>query len=122
MRKLLLVVGLVAVGVAVADEYNAAGTIITGTGIQSVTGLNADDSYALQCPNIDGGSGQRVFYRPGGCTGCVVDAGLADTLVDFTVNQDPYPIRLRDQMTKVHLRGFNASDAIWCTVAPKSRP
>jgi hypothetical protein len=120
MRKLGLF--LLVVGAAVlADEYNANGTIVQGTGIQSATGLNADDSYAIQCPNLDAGQGQQVFYRPGGCTGCVTDAGLGDTLLDFTSNQDPYPVRLRGGMSAIHLRGFNASDAIWCTVSTKSQ-
>jgi hypothetical protein len=121
MRKLGLV--LLVIGAAVlADEYNASGTIVSGTGIQSATGLSNDDTYALQCPNVDGGLGQLVFYRPGGCTGCVTDAGMGDTLVDFRTNLDPYPIRLRDGMTKVHLRAYTATDAVFCTVAPKSRP
>lgn len=121
MRKLGLFLAVLGAAV-LADEYNAAGTIVQGTGIQSATGLNADDTYALQCPNIDGGLGQLVYYRPGGCTGCVTDAGPGDTLVDFRTNFDPYPIRLRENMTKVHLRAYTATDAVWCTVSPKSRP
>jgi hypothetical protein len=121
MRKLGL--GLLVIGVvALADEYNAAGTPVQGALIQTASGLIADNSYAIQCPNIDGGSGQKVFYRPGGCTGCVVDAGLGDTLMDFTSNQDPYPIRLRVGMDRVHLRAYTATDALWCTVTPKSHP
>jgi hypothetical protein len=122
MRKLALLIGVIVVGIAIADEYNADGTVVQGTGIQSATGLNNDDTYAVQCPNIDGGAGQKVFYRPGGCTGCVTDAGLGDTLIDFSSNQDPYPVRLRPNMTKIHLRAFTAADAVWCTVSSKSRP
>lgn len=121
MRKAAFILLVIAAAV-LADEYNANGTIVTGQNIQTASGLNADDTYAIQCPNIDAGTGQRVFYRPGGCSGCVTDAGLGDTLLDFTVNQDPYPVRLRDGMTKIHLRGFVNTDAIWCTVTPKSRP
>ncbi len=124
MRKLwpvLLLAGVVAVA-AYADEYNQNGTIVRGTGVQSATGLNTDDSYAIQCPNIDGGSGQKVFYRPGGCSGCPTDAGLGDVLIDFTSNQDPYPVRLRPDMTKIHLRAYVETHDLFCIVAPKSRP
>lgn len=122
MRKLGLLLFLVAGAVVLADEYNANGTVLQGQNIQTASGLNADDTYAVQCPNLDGGNGQKVYYRPGGCTGCPTDAGTGDTLLDFTLNQDPYPVRLRDGMTKIHLRGFLAADQIFCTVSPKSRP
>jgi len=121
MRRLALAFFVVS-AVVLADEYNANGTLVSGQGIQTASSLNNDDTYAVQCPNLDGGSGQKVWYRPGGCTGCVTDAGQGDTLLDFTTNQDPYPVRLRPGMTKIHLRGFLAADAIWCTVTPKSRP
>lgn len=122
MRKLGLLLVLATGAAVLADEYNANGTVLQGTGIQTASSLNADDTYAVQCPNVDGGSGQRVFYRTGGCTGCVTDAGPGDTLLNFTVNEDPYPVRLRVGMTKIHLRSYTGTDPLFCTVSPKSRP
>lgn len=110
---------------AAADDYNPTAVVVSGTGIQTATATSpatwaGGSRLAIQCPNIDGGAGQRVFYRPGGCSGCVADAGLGDTLLDFTINQDPFPTTLRNGMSKIHLRGFAATDAIWCTVTPRS--
>lgn len=142
MRKLKtfsLAVFLAAVGALVvhgsrasADEYNANGTITQGSGgVQTATGTGwqGGTRLVLQCPNIDAGAGQKVYYRPGGCSGCVVDAGPGDVLVDFTTNTDGYPVTLRTGMSKVHLRalgdtkiadGGGTSVPLHCIVAPKS--
>ena len=133
MRKLArpvlvaaLLLSVIGVRAVLADEYNKNGTVAQGQNIQTlVVGQGA--KVCLQCPNIDAGVGQKVFYRPGGCTGCVIDAGPGDILVDFTQATDCYPIQLRYSQTntsgnpdRIHLRGLNASDVIYCAAPPRS--
>lgn len=112
---------------AFADEYNAGGTVAQGQNIQTlVVGFGV--KVCLTCPNLDGGTGQKVFYRPGGCTTCVIDAGPGDNLIDFTQATDCYPITMRyssttsgTRMDRLHLRGLNATDVIYCS-APQVSP
>lgn len=133
-----------------ADEYNPNGTQIQGRGIQTASGLNAGGKLVIQCPNTpilaspvwltdDGGvggadagyyvdsgyaladaGGQFVYYRPGGCASCPVDAGAGDYLMDFSSNLDGYRVQLRGGMTKIHLRALDPSDKVNCTVLPQS--
>ena len=113
---------LLVVRAAGADEYNLNGTITQGTGIQTATpaGATGGSKLVIQCPNIDGGSGQLVYYRPGGCSSCPVDAGPGDYLIDFRTNTDGYPVVLRAGMNRIHLRAYTATDAVYCAVIPKS--
>lgn len=116
MRKALFV-GLVVGAVAGwASELRV--SIIQGSGIRTFTG-SPGGKYSVQCPNIDGGAGQRVAYRPGcpvrsdGGVTCVIDAGLGDVVMDFTTatgSQDPYRIDLAPAEDRIHLRNYD--DAI----------
>lgn len=104
---------------ALASDHQLA--IVQGTGIRTAT-LTEGAKVAVQCPNIDGGAGQKVFYRPGGsCSGCTtVDAGYGDVLMDFTVNSDPYPVTLAAKESLIHLRSYDPAVALWCTVVGRS--
>lgn len=121
---LAAVLSLLVVSEALADDLNPNGTITQGFGVQTAT-APAGGSWAgapklgIQCPSVDGGAGQQVFYRPG-CATCVVDAGPGDYLIDFTKNPDGFPLTLRNGMDRVNLRPFNQGDALWCTVIPRS--
>lgn len=94
--------------------------LATGTGVQSVT-LSEGAKVSVQCPNLDGGSGQKVYYRTGGtCSGCTVaDAGVGDVLMDFTTNPDPYPIQLGPKETLLHLRSYDPSVLLYCPIFPR---
>lgn len=120
MRKLFAVAVVALAGWAIADEFNENGTTIQGTGVQVASGLNENQKYAIQCINTDGGLGQQVYYRPGGCSGCVVDAGPGDVLIDFRTNTDPYVAVLRSRMNSINLRAYTQTDALYCIVAPKT--
>jgi len=122
MRRAFLV-GLAAGGFAAwASELRVA--IVQGANIQTFTGV-AGGKYSMQCPNVDGGSGQRVLYRPGcptrtdaGVT-CVRDAGSGDVIVDFTSStgsQDPYRIDLAPTEDRVHVANADSyATNVWCT-------
>jgi hypothetical protein len=106
MRKALFV-GLVFGAVAGWASELRIGHV-QGTGIQTVT-VAPGAKLSIQCPNIDGGAGQQVWYRPGcplrtdaGIT-CILDAGLGDVLIDFSANADPYAINLAPNEDRVHL-------------------
>lgn len=127
-RKAFAIGCLLGVAAAWASELRVA--IVQGTLINTFTG-SPGGKYSVQCPNIDGGSGQKVFYRPGCPTRadagvqCQVDAGLGDVLMDFTAatgSQDPYKIDLAPTEDRIHLRSYTASDALWCTVHRRSPP
>lgn len=121
---LAAVLSLLVVSVALADDYNANGTVTQGTGVQVATATGGSSwagspKLGIQCPNMDGGTGQQVYYRPG-CATCIVDAGPGDYFIDFTKNTDGFPLTLRAGMDRVNLRAFNPTDALWCTVVPRS--
>lgn len=125
MKRAFLVGCLLGVAAAWASELRVA--IIQGALINTFTG-SAGGKYSVQCPNIDGGAGQKVFYRPGcparpdGGVQCLTDAGLGDVLMDFSANADPYQINLAPSEDRVHLRAYTATDALWCTVHRRYPP
>lgn len=96
-----------------------------GANIRSVT-VAAGGKYSFQCPNIDGGGGQRIFYRPGCPTrtdagiSCVVDAGLGDVIVDFTSatgQQDPYKVDLSPNEDRIHFANADSyANSVYCVV------
>ena len=126
MKRLLFLsfaLGVVAQG----SELRVA--IAQGTGIRTAT-LAPGGKYSVQCPNTDGGAGERVYYRPGcptradaGVT-CVIDAGVGDTIMDFTAatgSQDPYKIDLAPNEDRLHFRNVDdAARVVWCSVARRS--
>lgn len=117
MRRFLAIVVVIAAA-AWASELKVG--FVTGLGIQSFTGT-LGGKYSVQCPNIDAGVGQRVFVRtgcktrPDGGVTCVVDAGLGDTMVDFTANQDPYQIDLAPAEDRIHIKNADGN-SIWCNI------
>lgn len=74
----------------------------------SATTGNSGMKLSIQCPNVDGGAGQKVHYRAG-ClptTKCAADAGVGDVIMDFTAAtgvQDPYKVDLAGFEDRVYL-------------------
>lgn len=99
----------------------------SATATASATSTNFGLKVSIQCPNVDGGSGQKVYYRPG-CLAklpdagrmCSHDAGVGDVIMDFTAAtgaQDPYRIDLAGNEDRIHLASVNGySDAVYCHV------
>lgn len=106
-----------------ASELRVA--IVQGANVSTFTGAPGG-KYAVQCENIDGGGGQRVYYRPGCNTRadagvqCVVDAGLGDVVMDFTAgsgSQDPYKIDLAPNEDRIHLANADGyAIQVYCAV------
>lgn len=122
MKRLVLIAAAFAI-VANASELRVA--IVQGANIRTFTGAPGG-KYSIQCPNIDGGGGQRVYYRPG-CNArpdagvqCVTDAGLGDAIIDFssaTGTQDPYKIDLAPNEDRIHLANADSyATAVYCSV------
>lgn len=108
MKKLLVLAGAAAAAVALASVPGNRIATVNGTSIKCFTtndagvystgrtGLDLD----IQCPNVDGGAGQRVYARAGcalktdGGGSCVMDAGVGDVILDFQSNPDPIHFKL----------------------------
>lgn len=121
MRRFLAIIVVIA-ATAWASELKVG--LLSGLGIQSFAGA-AGGKYSVQCPNTDGGAGQRIYLRPGckaradaGIT-CVIDAGLGDPIIDFAANSDPYQIDLATNEDRIHVKTAD-SNGIWCNVYRRS--
>lgn len=127
MRRISLAfVAVVAVGAVAwfsnpteASELRV--SIVQGANIRTFTGTHGG-KYSVQCPT-DGGSGQKVIYRPGCPTRadagvlCVVDAGNGDVIMDFQANADPYQIDLAPNEDRFHMANAAGYAApIYCNV------
>lgn len=127
MRKLFLL-ALALGAVAQAGELRL--TTVQGANIRtwyapgaSATASASSGSFgmklSIQCPNVDGGAGQKVYYRPGclSTTKCAADAGVGDAIIDFTANLDAYKVDLTASEDRIHLASVNGyADAVYCHV------
>jgi hypothetical protein len=96
---------------------NDGGTRSTGR-----TGLDLD----IQCPNIDGGAGQKNYIRAGcaktadGGGSCVQDAGVGDLIMDFTSatgSADPIHFKLGPAEDRFCIAdSVSYATAVYCTV------
>lgn len=130
MRKAFAVGCFMALWVAVeAFGSDLRIAIVQGSLVQTFTGTPGG-RYSIQCPNIDGGSGVRVAYRPG-CpnkadagVSCIHDAGMGDTIMDFTSStgsQDPYKIDLQANEDRIYfVQPDLVTNSYWCTISRRS--
>ncbi len=124
-RALLIAIGIAAfVWVGRASQLEASElrvATVQGANIRTFTGVPGG-KYSFQCPN-DGGSGQKVWYRPG-CklrtdagVSCVVDAGGGDPIVDFSSSPDPYKVDLAANEDRIHFANADGyANVIHCNI------
>jgi hypothetical protein len=116
-RVLILCAVLAAVAAQAAGGLQRA--VVQGTGVQCFTAGGQAGHYLVQCPSIDGGTGQKVWYRPtqAADAGGVTDAGLGDLVMDFSSNTDPVPVDLAPGEARICFGTFTDYSALYCTVA-----
>lgn len=129
MRRLVAIVFAVGLLAHYSQASELRVAIVQGANIRTFTG-SPGGKYSVQCPNIDGGSGQKVWYRPGCNTRpdagvqCVVDAGLGDVIMDFTDStgvKDPYKIDLAPNEDRIHFANADSyATAVYCTIFRRS--
>lgn len=123
MRTLFLLAVFLIALMAWASELRVG--IVKGANIQTFTG-EPGGRYAVQCPSIDGGTDQKVWYRPGcparadGGITCVVDAGLGDIVLDFKSLDRPYPVDLAPTEDRIYFGTFPDYSPMFCTVARRN--
>lgn len=110
MKRLIIIAAVVAAA-AYASEVQV-GWKTVSTSIVTFTG-SFGGKYSVQCPNIDGGSGAKIFIRPGcptrtdGGVSCVIDAGTGDMLLDFSTasgSADPFKVDLASNEDRIHAK------------------
>lgn len=123
MKRALFAVAVVA-GLAYASELRVA--IVRGANIQTFTGAPGG-KYSVQCLSVDGGTDQKVYFRPGCNTRpdagvqCVVDAGQGDGVMNFDPatggSSDPYKVDLAPNEDRIHFAAVAGyAIPIYCSV------